>query len=226
MNRFKLVIFDLDGTLLNTIEDLAYSANYALKELGYPTHPVEDYNFFVGNGVRKLFERALPENEKTAENIERVREIFMPYYDKHNADYTKPYDGMSELLAEIQKEGYKIAVASNKYQTATEKLVSKYFPDIDFTAVFGQRDKVPVKPDPSIVFDISKIAGVSPEEILYVGDSGVDMQTASKSGVISAGVTWGFRPVSELEENNANLIVDRADEILKILHCQNLFLGY
>ena len=150
----KLIIFDLDGTLLNTIADLAHSTNYALNKLGYPTHDVEKYNFMVGNGINKLFERALPEGEKTEENVLRVRKEFIPYYDIHNADDSRPYPGISALLSYLQSAGIQIAVASNKYQAATEKLVAHYFPEIHFTAVFGQREGVNVKPDPTIVFDI------------------------------------------------------------------------
>lgn len=150
----KLVIFDLDGTLLNTIADLAHSTNYALNKLGYPTHDIEKYNFMVGNGINKLFERALPEGEKTEENVLRVRKEFIPYYDVHNADDSRPYPGISELLSYLQSEGIQLAVASNKYQAATEKLIAYYFPKIRFTAVFGQREGVNVKPDPAVVFDI------------------------------------------------------------------------
>ena len=125
----KLIIFDLDGTLLNTIADLAQSTNYALQALGYPTHPESDYNFMVGNGINKLFERALPEGEKSEENVLRVRKEFVPYYDVHNADKSRPYPGIPELLEQLQEKGMILAVASNKYQSATVKLISHYFPD-------------------------------------------------------------------------------------------------
>lgn len=218
MRQIKLIIFDLDGTLLNTISDLAHSTNYALEQNGFPGHPVEAYNYFVGNGINKLFERALPENKKTAEYVTRIREIFLPYYDKHNTDYTKPYNGIHELLKTLQSEGYMLAVASNKYQLATEKLIRHLFPDITFTAVFGQREGVPVKPDPTIVRDILNIAGISTKETLYVGDSGVDMQTAINSEITSIGVTWGFRPREELQTNGADYIVDSPSEILRIIN--------
>ena len=212
----KLVIFDLDGTLLNTIADLANSTNYALKVLGYPIHEPDKYNFMVGNGINKLFERALPDGEKTEENVLRVRQEFVPYYDQHNADKSRPYPGVTELLETLQTAGMQLAVASNKYQAATEKLIAHYFPNIKFTAVFGQREGIPVKPDPIIVKEILQIAKVQEEETLYVGDSGVDMQTAINAGVTSCGVTWGFRPRTELEEFNPDYIVDRAEEILKL----------
>lgn len=209
----KLVIFDLDGTLLNTIADLANSTNYALKVLGYPIHEPDKYNFMVGNGINKLFERALPDGEKTEENVLRVRQEFVPYYDQHNADKSRPYPGVTELLETLQTAGMQLAVASNKYQTATEKLIAHYFPNIKFTAVFGQREGIPVKPDPIIVKEILQIAKVQEEETLYVGDSGVDMQTTINAGVTSCGVTWGFRPRTELESFHPDHIVDNAEEI-------------
>lgn len=214
----KLVIFDLDGTLLNTIADLALSTNYALNKLGYPTHEVEAYNFMVGNGINKLFERALPEGEKTEENVLRIRKEFVPFYDMHNADESRPYPGIPELLSRLQDAGIQVAVASNKYQAATQKLIAHYFPTIKFTAVFGQRDGVNVKPDPTIVFDILKIANIEKNDVLYVGDSGVDMQTAANAGVTACGVTWGFRPRAELEEFNPAYIVDSAKEIKCLLN--------
>ena len=213
----KLVILDLDGTLLNTIADLAHSTNYALNKLGYPTHEIEKYNFMVGNGIDKLFERALPEEEKSKENVLRVRKEFVPYYDIHNADDSRPYPGIPELLSYLQDAGVQIAVASNKYQAATQKLVDHYFPEIHFTAVLGQREGVKVKPDPIIVSDILEIAKVAKEEALYVGDSGVDMQTAANAGVTACGVTWGFRPRTELEEFNPSYIADTAGEIKNLI---------
>lgn len=204
----RLVIFDLDGTLLNTIADLANSTNHALNQLGYPTHEPEEYNFMVGNGINKLFERALPEGEKTEENVLRVRREFIPYYDQHNADESRPYPGIPELLETLQAKGIQLAVASNKYQAATEKLIAHYFPNIKFIAVFGQRDGVNVKPDPTIVEDILRISGTPKDEVLYVGDSGVDMQTARNAGVTACGVTWGFRPLAELESFNPRYIIE------------------
>jgi len=213
----QLVIFDLDGTLLNTIADLAHSTNYALSKVGFPTHEMEAYNFMVGNGINKLFERALPEGEKTEENVRRVRKEFVPHYDAHNADDSCPYPGVTELLEYLQGEKIQIAIASNKYQTATQKLVAHYFPNIHFTAVFGQREGINAKPDPTIVFDILNLAKVEKEYVLYVGDSGVDMQTAANAEVTACGVTWGFRPQTELEAFHPTHIVHTAEEIKKLV---------
>ncbi|WP_297928966.1 HAD family hydrolase [uncultured Coprobacter sp.] len=215
----KLVIFDLDGTLLNTIRDLAGSTNYALRQCGFPEHETDAYNYFVGNGINKLFERALPEGERTSENIGRMRAFFLEHYTQNNTCLTVPYPGIPELLRELDHKGMALAVASNKYQEGTEKLVHHYFKDIVFSAVFGQREGIPVKPDPTIVKEILRVSGVSERETLYVGDSGVDMQTAAAATVISVGVTWGFRSREELIENGACHIVDSPAEILRLIGC-------
>ncbi len=213
----KLVVFDLDGTLLNTIADLAASTNQALASFGFPTHPVDAYNYFVGNGINKLFERALPEQARTEENIQKIRSSFVPYYDKHNTDLSKPYEGIPELLSALQAEGIQLAVASNKYQAATEKLIACYFPEIHFVSVLGQREGIPAKPDAGIVDDSMKRAGVCKAETLYVGDSNVDMQTAQNAGVDAAGVCWGFRPLSELEAYHPRYIARNPKDILTFL---------
>lgn len=213
----KLVIFDLDGTLLNTIYDLAQSTNFALVENGFPTHEVAEYNYFVGNGINKLFERALPEGERTEANIARIREKFLIHYDQHNADKSQPYEGIPDLLETLDKRGILLAVASNKYQAATEKLVTHFFPQIHFAAIFGQREGVPTKPNPQIVEDILGITNIGINETLYVGDSGVDMQTALNSKVEACGVTWGFRPIEELEQFHPAHIVHTPEEILKLI---------
>ena len=216
MQNIRLAIFDLDGTLLNTISDLAHSTNYALEQNGFAGHPVDAYKYFIGNGINKLFERALPENEKTEDNIKRIRQSFLQHYETHNTDYTKPYEGIHDLLKKLISKGISIAVASNKYQSATEKLIRYLFPDISFAAILGQREGVPIKPDPAIVHDILKIADTSPEESIYIGDSGVDMQTAANSGIASIGVTWGFRPREELIAAGATFIADTANEVSEI----------
>ena len=217
----KLVIFDLDGTLLNTIEDLGNAANYALSQNGYPTHSLESYPFFVGNGVRNLIRKALPDDMRTDSIIESLLKDFKEYYNEHNTDCTKPYDGIEELLRNLQDNGVKIAVASNKYQQATEKIIAHYFGDIDFVAVYGQREGVNVKPDPSVVFSILSDAKVPKSEVLYVGDSGVDMETARRACVDSVGVTWGFRSEKELNEYHADMIVNKASDIFDIVMKEN-----
>ncbi len=213
----KLVIFDLDGTLLDTVTDLAYSTNYALEQCGFPTHPVSNYKLFVGNGINKLFERALPAEARTEENVLKVRSHFIPYYNDHTMDATAPYPGIPLLLKTLQDKGIRLAVASNKYQAATEMLVNHYFAEFTFTEVLGQRDGIAIKPDPIIVYDILKKAGVTQKDVVYVGDSGVDMQTAKNAAITSIGVTWGFRPQTELEENGASFIAGSAEEVSDLI---------
>lgn len=212
----QLAIFDLDGTLLDTVADLANATNQALAKYGYPTHPTEAYYRFVGNGINKLFARALPEEARTEENVQRIRTLFIPYYNEHNADDSHPYPGIVELLTHLQSQGIQLAVASNKYQQATAKLVGHFFPNIRFAAVYGQREGVPIKPDPTIVNDILSETGISRAHSLYIGDSGVDMQTARNASVESVGVTWGFRDEEELRNNGATHIIHHAKDILKL----------
>lgn len=208
----RIVIFDLDGTLLNTIDDLAAATNHALACCGYPVHPVSAYPYFVGNGIDKLFERALPPEARSATEIARMRASFVPYYNTHCDVYTRPYDGIVHLLERLQAAGIAIAVASNKYHEATRHLIAEYFPDIEFAAVYGQREGIPKKPDPAIVNTILSDTGFSTADTVYVGDSGVDMLTARHAGVESVGVTWGFRPVDELQQAGAcHIAADTAE---------------
>ncbi|MBQ7041682.1 MAG: HAD family hydrolase [Muribaculaceae bacterium] len=213
----KLVIFDLDGTLLNTIQDLGVAANYALELCGYPVHEISAYPFFVGNGITRLLERVLPEGARSVENVSRLREYFMDYYEEHKADYTTVYDGVRELLVALSERGIKLAVASNKYHKAVVELIKIYFPGVNWVAVEGQKEGYPVKPDPSIVFDILIKSPTPKSEVLYVGDSGVDMVTARRAGIESVGVSWGFRPLKELREYLADNIATHPLEILSIV---------
>lgn len=211
----KLVIFDLDGTLLNTLADLAASTNQALRLHGFAEHATDAYKLFVGNGIHKLFERALPQGAKTEANVQRIREAFLAYYDVHNTDLSRPYPGIPELLERLQRDGIMLAVASNKYQRATAKLIAHYFPNIRFAAVLGQREGVPSKPDPTVVHEILASTGVAADQTWYVGDSGVDMETARRSGVCACGVTWGFRSRTELVDAGANYVADAPEQIGK-----------
>lgn len=209
----KLVVFDLDGTLLNTIADLGNACNYALKEMGYSPHPLTAYNYMVGNGVRRLMERAEP--DATPDTIDMLLGKFREYYDEHCTDLTRPYPGIPELLAELQDKGVAVAVTSNKYQFAVNRIISHYFGDITFAAILGEVPDRPKKPDPSIVFEALNIHPTPKREVLYVGDSAVDIETARRACVESVGVTWGFRPVSELRSAYADHIVSDPSEILK-----------
>ena len=215
--KTSLVIFDLDGTLLNTIGDLAVACNAVLAVRGLPQHSYEEYCHFVGNGILRLVERALPEPLRTPENVALVRADFVKYYIDHIDCHTKPYAGIPELVAELARRGVRMAVASNKFQEGTEQLIRLFFPGVSFAVVFGQRPGVPLKPDPAVVGEILARTGTPREEVLYVGDSGVDMQTARAAGVRSAGVTWGFRDRQELVEAGAGHLVDRPEELLGLL---------
>jgi haloacid dehalogenase superfamily, subfamily IA, variant 1 with third motif having Dx(3-4)D or Dx(3-4)E len=219
----KLAIFDLDGTLLNTIEDLGTAANYALEKNGFPTHAIAAYPFLVGNGVKRLLQRVLPEESASTENVMKLLVDFKEYYDKHNTDFTAPYDGINQLLSNLVDKGVKLAVASNKYQSATENIVAHYFPNYEFVAVSGQKEGVPVKPDPSIVFEILGLAQIPKAETIYIGDSGVDMETARRACVDSIGVTWGFRSEKELTTYLAGNIAHSPQEVLEIIESFDKF---
>lgn len=212
--KVKLIIFDLDGTLLNTLEDLTDSGNYILSKYGFPQHSLNAYRFFVGNGIRKLVERILPEDKRDEAFVEDVRREFVHYYNQHKADKTAPYKGIIELLENIQNKNIKIAVASNKAHEMMDKIIQFYFPTIHFDAIFGQRQGIQPKPDPTIVFDILKTTNASKSETLYVGDTSVDMQTAKNADLKSIGVLWGFRTEEELRTAGADYIISSPNELL------------
>lgn len=216
-----LIIFDLDGTLINTIDDLGQACNHALSACGYPTHKIEDYPRLVGNGINKLIERALPQEHRNEETVMQLRAFFVPYYDEHNCDLTHPYDGIPELLAALKAAGNTLAVASNKYQAATEKIVAQLFPDM-FDVVLGERENVARKPDPQIVYDIVEAMRrlgneVTDKEILYIGDSLVDADTAKAAKLPFVACTWGFCTREQLLTAQANHMVDHPLEILRII---------
>lgn len=213
----KLIIFDLDGTLLYTLEDLADSCNHILQKHQLPTHPLDSFRYFVGNGIKKLVERALPEDQRKEPFIEEFFQEMVSYYDLHKADKTKPYSGIVDTLEQLQQQGIMLAVASNKVNKTMAPLMKQYFPGIRFTAFFGQREGIPIKPHPQIVFDIMNVANVTPEETLYVGDTAVDMQTAHSAGLRAVGVLWGFRDREELEAQKAEFIIEKPEELLGLL---------
>ena len=215
--RCKLAVFDLDGTLLDTIGDLAASCNEMLRMRSLQEHTLDDYRHFVGNGITRLVERALPEHLRTTEYIAEARRNFMAYYIDHLDLHTAPYDGIEELLRQLSAEGVTLAVASNKFDAATKQLVSKIFPDIAFKAVWGNRDGFPLKPDAALLRQIMEECNATPESCYMIGDSGVDMLSAHAAECHSIGVTWGFRSREELVEHRAEQIVDSPAEILHII---------
>lgn len=199
----KLVIFDLDGTLINSIEDLGTAVNYALAQKGLPLREMSEYYMMVGNGVRKLVQRAMPSelSENTA-LLDELLAIFVEYYSSHIDVYTRPYPGMVDLLSRLSSKGYALGVASNKFQSGAEVLVRKFFPEISFVEVLGNGPDAPLKPSPEVVFRImAKASGagtMNPEDVVLVGDSSTDIQTAANAGIASVAVSWGFRPAESL----------------------------
>ncbi len=212
----KTIIFDLDGTLLDTLADLADSANYTMEQMGYPKHPQDSFRYFVGNGVPKLLERCLPEDKRTEENIQTARRIFAEYYNVHFVDKTKPYDGVAELLEKLKESGVKMAVASNKSDEFTVSLVKRFFGNA-FDVVQGGKTDVPKKPAPDIVYGIMEKLGAVPENTYFAGDSNVDMYTAKNAGIKSIGCLWGFRTKEELLEGGADFLAETPMDIYRIL---------
>lgn len=213
----KIVIFDLDGTLLNTLDDLAAASNHALAAMSLPQHPVEAFRMFVGNGVPKLVERMTPEARRgDTVLLSRLRQEFDDYYGAHGQDFTRPYDGVILLLDELLNWGVKLAILSNKPHGFVQTLVPHYFGE-RFAAIYGQRAGYPAKPDGSLVEEVLAALGGSAEEAVYLGDSGVDMETARNGGVFSIGVLWGFRGREELLAHGARALIEKPEELLPYL---------
>ena len=214
----KLAIFDLDGTLLDTAADLGDSCNYALRQCGFPEHRLDEYYNMVGRGIYNLFRAAMPADKVTEDNVQKMAGYFLPYYDIHKCDLTRPYEGIPEMFRKLSDAGLQFAVASNKYQDGAEKLVSHFFGQYSFVRVLGQRDGQPIKPDPEIVNQILAAApGVSGDETVYVGDSNVDMQTGLNAGVRTIGVTWGFRTREELASYSPFALADSPAELTDLI---------
>ena len=214
----RLFIFDLDGTLLNTIGDLATACDHMLALRNLPQHTYEEYCSFVGNGIMRLVERALPEELRTPDYVAAARRDFVDFYIEHIDHKTVPYEGMVELLCDLQRDGAHLAVASNKFQAGTEKLIRKFFPTIDFVEICGNREGVPLKPDTALVDLILGKAGIERQNCYMIGDSGVDMQTARNASIHSVGVSWGFRSREELEMHEPHAIADTVEELREILY--------
>ena len=216
--KYDIVIFDLDGTLLNTIGDLAASVDYVMRSRNLPEHTDAEYRQMVGGGIKRLVERALPaELAANGEYVEECVTQFRRYYVDNIDRHTVPYEGMYDLLHRLRKEGVQVAVASNKFQHGTDRLVSKFFGDVDFVAVEGNREGAPLKPDPQIVNNILHKAGVEHSKAIMVGDSGIDIRTAAAAGIDSVGVAWGFRFAEELYEAGATRVVTTAEELETVL---------
>lgn len=211
------VIFDLDGTLLDTIDDLSDSMNRVLRENRYPEHAREKYNFFVGDGGRKLVERSLPESARDEISIEKYLKQWKEIYKESCTVKTELYPGIANLLLKLKELRIPVAILSNKPHDEVMKVVSHYFDDTQFSAISGQKDHIPLKPAPDGVFVILEELKALPESCLFVGDTSVDMKTAKNAGMKAVGVSWGFRPVKELKENGADYIIDEPDQLLRLL---------
>lgn len=212
--KFDGVLFDLDGTLLATLQDLGDAVNRVLAARGWPTHDLEAYRYFVGEGASTLIERALPAAHRDAASVRSALAAYRADYEKHWNVTTRPYDGIVEMLAELRRRGLTLGVLSNKPHAMTVRCIESYFPGVPFPALLGQRDEVAKKPDPAGAYEAARLMGVAPDRVLYVGDTGTDMQTACAAGMFALGVTWGFRPEQELLDNGAQALAHHPRDII------------
>jgi len=216
--KFDAILFDLDGTLLYTLADLATSANNALTELGLPTHPIEDYRHFIGNGMDGLVKRIVPPqyaNDKPI--LKKCLALAKHEYSIHYADSSIPYDGIVELLTELDNLGITKTIFSNKPDKYTQIMVKQILADFSFDIVFGVRDDVPKKPDPSAALRIANELNIPPDRFIYLGDSDTDMQTATTAGMFAAGALWGYRDAAELQSHGAKALLSSPTDLLKLL---------
>lgn len=215
--RFSAVLFDLDGTLLDTLADIAHSANRVLAELGFPTHDIDAYRHFVGEGLIVLFRKALPADVNADEVMPRCAECFREAYGREWNVRTRPYDGIRELLDALAARPIEMAVLSNKPDAFTKRCVREYLSEYKFRMVLGQRDGVPRKPDPAGAAEIVEAMGIPPEQFLYLGDSAIDMKTATAAGMYAVGALWGFRSLAELEQSGAKTVINLPTDLLEVL---------
>lgn len=214
--KFKAVLFDLDGTLVNSLIDIADSINKVLHDNQLPTHSYEVINNFIGSGLRVLVTKALPESHRNEENIEKFFQAMMLHYRNNCTNKTILYDGIVELLEELKSRNIKMAILSNKADELTKKIGLTLFPDY-FEIVMGLKSEATKKPNPGAAIEISQDLGFSPEEVLYVGDSGIDMQTAKNANMYALGVSWGYRPKEELVTEGAQSIINHPLELIALL---------
>ena len=222
--KYKLVIFDLDGTLLDTLDDLGVAVNYSMQMRGFPLHTRDEYMKMVGHGARDLMRQALPNGHRDDDMIVAAYNDFRAYYTDHIDVHTQPFPGIQDLMATLHHEGVKLGVASNKFQEGTEHLIKEFFPDIPFVAVLGSRPDFPLKPSPEIIEEVLKKSGIKREEAVMVGDSDTDMETAANGGIDGIAVSWGYRnmkvfanPQSALRQAQGPQVVDSAEELQKII---------
>lgn len=215
--RYRAVVFDLDGTLLDTLEDLGNAVNRVLTSRGFPTHDIDAFRYFIGDGSAMLIRRALPEDRRDDESVRTCLQAFREDYGRHWNVKTRPYEGIPDMLDALTRRGLKMAVLSNKADDFTNRCVSELLPRWSFEFVCGQRDGVPPKPNPTSAIDVAERLGVSPPSFLYLGDSAVDMKTATAAGMFPIGVLWGLRSAKELLDGGAQALIKHPREIVRFL---------
>lgn len=215
--RYRAVLFDLDGTLLDTLADLADSANRVLAAENMPVHPISSYKYFVGDGLHTLVERMVPAEQRDEKTIDRLAELFRLEYGKNWHLKSHPYSGVPEMLATVQKEDVRLAVLSNKPHEFTRLCVQRLLQGFSFYPVLGQRNDVPKKPDPAGALEVVNMLDIPPEDFLYLGDTAIDMQTATAAGMTAVGVLWGFRDEEELRSSGADYLLRHPGELLELL---------
>lgn len=215
--KFKGIIFDLDGTLVNSLGDLADSMNIVLEKYGFPSHELQEYKLFIGNGLKNLVYEALPEESRDENLLIECYDSMMKEYRKNCINKTQPYDGILELLEELAASEMKLAVFSNKVDDLTKKVVKALLPNHNFEVILGASSEIPRKPSPIGALQISQQLRLSPEELIYVGDTDVDMKTANSAGMFSVGVLWGFRTKEELSKNGARYLLNHPWELIQML---------
>ncbi len=219
---YKAAIFDLDGTLLDTLEDLGNAVNRVLTANGFPTHEIDAYRYFVGDGEAMLITRALPEEKRSDKIIRSCLKEYRQDYGQNWNVYTRPYDGVEEMLNALVTHGLKLAILSNKPHEFTKMCVSGLLPKWTFDAVLGQQEPIPRKPDPTGALKIAEELKIPPSDFLYLGDTAIDMKTAIAAGMFPVGVLWGFRPAEELQQSGARALINRPMDIMNLLNTKSI----
>jgi phosphoglycolate phosphatase len=214
MMNYKAVLFDLDGTLIDTVDDIGDAANRVLSNRGFPTHSISTYRLFIGEGVRMLLTRALPEEDRNQYIIDACLKEFMEDYRYNYNVKTKLYDGIPELLDRLTQRGLKLGILSNKPHPMTKDCATFFLSRWNFDAVLGQKDSIPRKPDPQGALEVARRLAISPSDFIYLGDTAIDMKTAGSAGMLPVGVLWGFRSLAELKENGARVVIDAPMQLM------------
>jgi phosphoglycolate phosphatase len=219
--EFQAILFDLDGTLLDTLADIANSTNAALKRFGFPRHPVDAYRYFLGDGGDSLVRRVVPKRHHDSETLDKCSKAILDEYEKRWAENTRPYPGIPELLGELENRDIPKVVLSNKPDAFAKIVVEKLLPDFHFQIIRGAKPSVPVKPDPAAALQIADELHIPPQRFIYLGDTNTDMQTAKAAGMFGAGALWGFRTAEELSANGAKVLLKTPQDVLTLLDTQS-----